>query len=667
MLNPSINIWGNKMNYMIILFLFIGISFAKEKTVQSKVVEATVFKDRAMVTRTATVNLTKGMNTIIFPNLTTDIRDASVTISLQGSDAKILDVKVERKFTTKSRKKDVEEIKQKIESLSNQKQKIRNKISVFNSKKDFIESLKAESIKYANQKILLNTSSTKKWSNLLSFVDTNLSAVYNGIYDQEVLKKEIDKEIKKLKQPLGQFNGAQRTDYKIIIAKISSDRKQSLKVRPSYLVNNASWYSMYDARVSSAEKEVELTYYGMVRQTTGEDWNDVKLTFSTVDPVSVKSLPKLEDWFLDVRPLPQKNKKKNIRSISNSNIQVDYDQNWGLPDGKGAIAGYVSDAATGEPLVGVNIVLTGSLLGISTDRDGRFYIANVPAKNYTVKVTYIGYQDTQIKMEVYNKHTANMLVQMEESAMESDEIIVTAQRPFLRKSVANSTAYYVDGLSLNSTKKSLYSNVKAKDLSTTFELKTKNTIPSDNTSHKITIDVRRQPISFEYTAVPKVVEKVYLKGKVINQNEFPLLAGEINVFMENDFVNRTLINTIVPSDTMELALGIDDGIKIEKKLKNKFSETKGLLGGDRQITYDYEIIITNNRRSEEEITIIDQLPLAMNEKINIEVIAPKRENKKKGENPKLVWKVKVKPGEQKSLPLKFKIDFPANLRIYGLE
>ena len=212
-----------------------------------------------------------------------------------------------------------------------------------------------------------------------------------------------------------------------------------------------------------------------------------------------------------------------------------------------------------------------------------------------------------------------------------------------------------------------YSNVKAKNLSTTFELKTKNSIPSDNSPHKITIAISNMPIEFEYTTTPKILPKVYLKGKTINNNDYPLLEGEINIFVDNDFVNRTYINNIVSSDSLELALGIDESIQAEKILKNRFVESKGLFSGSKQITYDYEIQITNNRKTEEKIWVYDQLPVAMNEGIKIELITPSEKEEGLNKNKEIVWQLKLSPGEKKILLLKFTVEFPSDISVYGLE
>ena len=43
-------------------------------------------------------------------------------------------------------------------------------------------------------------------------------------------------------------------------------------LKVSYVVSNASWTPKYDLRVSSAERSMAVSYFGMVQQNTGEDW-----------------------------------------------------------------------------------------------------------------------------------------------------------------------------------------------------------------------------------------------------------------------------------------------------------------------------------------------------------------------------------------------------------
>lgn len=660
------------MKRVFILLILSSINFAQVKPIESKVIEATVFKDRAMVTRSADVNLQKGENTIVFSDLTTDIKDGSVRVSAKGNgEIKILDVKVERRFTAEIQEEKIKELQKKIDALNREMQIATDQLAIYDSKKAFIESLKAESVKYANQKILISTNSTKEWTELLRFLDANLSEIYKGIRDESNKRAALEPEILALKLTIDQTRKVEQRNYKEIIVKIDAAENTKANIEASYIVNSANWYPIYDARVSSKSRQLELTFFAMMQQSTGEDWKDVKLTFSTADPLSVKTLPQLDTWFLDVNPLPQKRIDVKPSEITQGNINISYDQNFGLPKGQGAITGYVTDIETGEPLVGVNVVLEGTPFGSTTDITGKFYIANIPSASYNLKASFIGYETYPIRMNVIEKNVANLNLSLTPSKINVGEVVISGTRPLIEKTSTNAVRISTndnDNLQKEVTVElPVYSDVKAKDISTTFELNTKNTIPNDNSPHKVTIAMNTLPIEFSYTAIPKILPKVYLKGKVVNKNDYPLLEGEINIFVDNDFVNRTYMNTIVATDTFEIALGIDESIKCEKILKNRFIESKGLFGGSRSVTYDYEIKLTNNRKTEEKISVFDQLPVAMNEKIKIELITPSKNEAKFNPNNELVWQLKLNPGETKIIPLKFIVEFPDNVNVFGLE
>jgi hypothetical protein len=651
--------------------IFLGLSYAQEgQKVESKVVAATVFKDRAMITREAEQTLTKGEHTLIFSNLISDLQDESVRLQASGPGViKILDVKTERRFTTQIQEQRTRTLQQQINSLAAQLQITNDKLAVLESKKKFVEALQAESVKTTNESMLSNTVSPKNWGEMLRFVDISLNEIFSGLREQNVKKQEIEQEIRALQLTLSQSQGGKSKDYKEIIVKIENSEAGKIKLNPSYLVSSASWYPSYDARVLSKSKQIELTYTGVMQQSTGEDWNEVKLTFSTADPLTVKSLPELTSWYLDTRPLPLSAADRDAGIMVSSDYPVSYDQNYGLPRGRGNISGYITDKETGDPLPGANVYLKGTQLGAAADMNGKFTINNVPRGYYDLVVSYVGYQTVNLKLEVIEKNIANVVMPLSPAAMEAEEIAVTAQRALIKKDMTSSIQS-LDGVLMMekpAPEKPKYTNVYAKELSTVFELPAKNSIPSDNSPHKVTIAIDDLPIEFEYNAIPKILPKVYLKGKMINDKAYPLLEGQINVFVDNDFVNRTYLNTIVPSDTLELALGIDESIRAEKILIKKFTESKGMFGGKKKITYEYELRLTNNRQTEEIVWLYDQLPIPMNENIKVELLEPQKEKEELGNELKLEWQLKLKPGEKKIIPLKYQVEFPKNQTVYGLE
>lgn len=138
-------------------------------------------------------------------------------------------------------------------------------------------------------------------------------------------------------------------------------------------------------------------------------------------------------------------------------------------------------------------------------------------------------------------------------------------------------------------------------------------------------------------------------------------------FCENEFVNESQIHPIVPNDTFELFLGIDESIKVERKMVNKYTESKGFLGGKKKVTYEFEIVVTNTKQSRETIDVIDQFPISQNEKIKIELIEPDEKEVKIDNQNKIRWRLRLKPGEAKKLNLAYKIEFPSDMQVPGLD
>ncbi len=58
----------------------------------------------------------------------------------------------------------------------------------------------------------------------------------------------------------------------------------------------------------------------------------------------------------------------------------------------GHLTGLVRDGSTHQPLVGVNVIISGTELGAATDMEGNFRIDSVPVGSYIIHVSMIGYE-----------------------------------------------------------------------------------------------------------------------------------------------------------------------------------------------------------------------------------------------------------------------------------
>jgi outer membrane receptor for ferrienterochelin and colicin len=108
----------------------------------------------------------------------------------------------------------------------------------------------------------------------------------------------------------------------------------------------------------------------------------------------------------------------------------------------GKIAGLVTDKTSGEPLIGVNIVVEGTTFGSSTDIDGTFIILNIPPGNYTLIAQYIGYSNVRMEnVDVDIDLTTEVQFTMQETSLELGETVtVVAERELVTKDLTASTA-----------------------------------------------------------------------------------------------------------------------------------------------------------------------------------------------------------------------------------
>ncbi len=95
----------------------------------------------------------------------------------------------------------------------------------------------------------------------------------------------------------------------------------------------------------------------------------------------------------------------------------------GFAQEKGTIRGVVTDKATGDPLPAANIVVVGTMMGTTTDADGAF-ILEVPAGDYVLRVSYIGYETKEQPVSVKAGETVNVNFAIGEAVAEFGETIV---------------------------------------------------------------------------------------------------------------------------------------------------------------------------------------------------------------------------------------------------
>jgi hypothetical protein len=100
---------------------------------------------------------------------------------------------------------------------------------------------------------------------------------------------------------------------------------------------------------------------------------------------------------------------------------------------KGVITGTIKDASTGETLIGVNVLVSGTYYGAATDVNGRYIIRDINPGEYTLAVSLIGYkkiQKTGVKVSAGQRVVIDL--EMDEAILSlGEEVVIIGQKPLL--------------------------------------------------------------------------------------------------------------------------------------------------------------------------------------------------------------------------------------------
>ena len=106
---------------------------------------------------------------------------------------------------------------------------------------------------------------------------------------------------------------------------------------------------------------------------------------------------------------------------------------------QGSISGRVTDADTGDPLVGANVLVVGTNLGAATDINGEYSISAVPSGAQRLNANYIGYASSSSNVDIAADGSATADFGLTVAALNLNEVIVTGTGTAVEKSkVGNS-------------------------------------------------------------------------------------------------------------------------------------------------------------------------------------------------------------------------------------
>ena len=275
-------------------------AWAEDIVAQSHVSAVTVFADRATVTRTAQIDLPKGASTVVFEGLPETLFTDSLRTEGESQADVVLGALESKTVSSAELAAPRErELNAKLQSLQDQRALVVADQGALQQKQTFLQTLGQQGALRSKENIAAIDLKPEQWTGAANALSASVSDTLRALAGKEVELRGLDEQIAAVEQDLSQLQTGAHSSVAVRIP-VESNAAAKLSVRVSYQVPNAAWAPIYDARLETATGKLSLVQYGEVRQNTGEDWSNVKLTLSTAQPARGAALPQLNPMWVNI-------------------------------------------------------------------------------------------------------------------------------------------------------------------------------------------------------------------------------------------------------------------------------------------------------------------------------------------------------------------------------
>ena len=194
------------------------------------------------------------------------------------------------------------------------------------------------------------------------------------------------------------------------------------------------------------------------------------------------------------------------------------------------------------------------------------------------------------------------------------------------------------------------------------------TIPADRSSHQVLIDRITHPVTLRAEAVPKLRKAAFLVAGIEHDGAAPFPGGQVTLFRDGAMVGTSHLALLRPGEKRDLSFGIDDRIEIDYRLDTGQRSSEGIINSYRRIERRFHMSAVNHHETPMELTILDQIPVAQDERIEVELLndgtAPTETDHEEMRGV-LAWKRTLDPGAELKIRLGFAVTYPDDLEVGG--
>lgn len=189
-------------------------------------------------------------------------------------------------------------------------------------------------------------------------------------------------------------------------------------------------------------------------------------------------------------------------------------------------------------------------------------------------------------------------------------------------------------------------------------------ISGNNGKAVVELDNYEMKSDYVYYTAPKFDKNVYLLANVDDWEQYSLLPGMANIFLEGTYVGNSFIDPSEVNDTLSLLLGKDQDIVVDRKKIKDYCKNS-VLGSFKTTELGIELLVKNKKNKTINIIVEDQIPISSIEEIEVKLLDKSKADLDEATG-KLTWKYDLKAGESEKHVIRYEVKYPKKKVISNL-
>ncbi len=192
------------------------------------------------------------------------------------------------------------------------------------------------------------------------------------------------------------------------------------------------------------------------------------------------------------------------------------------------------------------------------------------------------------------------------------------------------------------------------------------TVPSSRNSSAYKVLEESMDTEFWSETVPRVQLDAYLRAKMRNTLDLPILPGQALAFVDGKLSSKVALDKILPEEETEISLGTDGNIIVKRTEGAQKDSNSGFIDKTTTLNREYKNEVTNLHAVDHKVIVVDQFPIAQNTKIEIRRKAPPANAVTiEDENDGIFqWEATLDAKEEKTFTTAYEVIYPRDWNLY---